>query len=272
MMKMKTDSSFPRPPVASTPPGVFTSEQRRLGPSRALPGALLPGALLVAGLLSGCGDDETPSPTTPAPAPVPAPTPEPAPPETQSYVFGQPEVRISPRIPGTLPEGVDFAPPLAFVAHARGEAPFAPGELASPGLRVLAETGASELFVEEAEAASATVIASSMAEMIQIFLSPDPSVEMEHDLPCISYAQMIVPSPDWFIGFSNVCATDEDGNWLDAVSAELLAFDAGSAEGGEFEPKSAATEPPEPISLLDRPPYFISPAVVQVLSATRKTE
>ena len=83
---------------------------------------------------------------------------------------------------------------------------------------------------------------------------------------------MIAPSSDWFIGFTNICATDEEGNWVDEMIADLLAYDAGTAEGEDFQHKSADTEPREPIALLDRPPYFEAPAIVQVLSATRNAE
>ena len=83
---------------------------------------------------------------------------------------------------------------------------------------------------------------------------------------------MIAPSPDWFIGFTNICATDEDGTWVDEISAELVAYDAGTAEGEDFQYKSGDTDPREPIALLEAAPYFVPPAIVQVLSATRKAE
>ena len=223
--------------------------------------------------LTGCGGDSS-SPAAPAPAPAPAPPPPPesAEPETQSYTFVLPDVRISPRIPGTLPEGVDFYPDLVLVAHARDEAPWALDAIASDGMKVLAEAGISEDFAQEAEAAGMVVHARTFAELLQVFLSPDPSIELDSDRPCLSYAQMIAPSPDWFIGFTNICATDEDGNWLDEISAELVACDAGTAEGEDFQYKSGDTDPREPIALLDAAPYFVSPAVVQVLTATRKAE
>lgn len=244
------------------------------------PPALLLAAAAVSFLTTGCGGDSpaTPAPTPPAvepPATNPTPPEEPAAvPDTATYRFAVPEVRISPRTPGTLPEGVDFAPPVGFVAHARDAPPFAVGRIASDGLKVLAERGASGDFLAEAEADSAEVIAASFAALLQVFLSTDPSIVLSSERPCLSYAQMIEPSPDWFIGFSNVCAIDEDGNWLEELSAELLAYDAGTADGDEFAFKAPGgdTEPREPLALLDQPPWFVSPAVVQVLTASRKEE
>ena len=248
-----------------------------LSPGTAAPrfAALLLVAAFAASL-AGCGGDSS-SPAAPAPAPAPTPTPpppapEPAEPEKRSYTFALPDVRISPRIPGTLPEGVDFYPDLVMVAHARGEAPWALDAIASDGMKVLAEVGTSEDFAQEAEAAEMVVHARTFAELLQVFLSPDPSIELDSDRPCLSYAQMIAPSPDWFIGFTNICATDDEGNWLPQISAELIAYDAGTAEGEDFQYKSGDTDPREPIALLDAAPYFVSPAVVQVLTATRKAE
>ena len=55
------------------------------------------------------------------------------------------------------------------------------------------------------------VIFRSFGELIQRFLTPDPFDRIAPGRPCLTYAQKIAPSSDWFIGFSNVCATDEDG-------------------------------------------------------------
>ena len=207
-----------------------------------------------------------------APATPTYTAPVPTEPEKRSYTFAPPDVRISPRIPGTLPEGVDFHPDLVLVSHARDEAPWAIDSVASEGLKILAETGISETLAGEAESAGMLVHARSFAELLQVFMSPDPSFEFAADRPCLSYAQMIAPSADWFIGFTNICMTDENGYWLPEISAELLAYDAGTGEGEDYEYKSGDTEPRQPISLLDRPPFFAAPAVVQVFSISLKDE
>ena len=233
-------------------------------------------ALGAASLLAGCGEDSsTPSAPAPPPAPAPEPAPPPPPPEpeTVTYLFAQPEDRIGPRQPGTLPEGVSFSAQLILVAHARDAGPFAVGETASDGMKLLAETGSPAALIESG-GDSFEVVADGLGRLLQIFLSPEPAIEMHLARPCLSYAERIEPSPDWFIGFDTVCATDENGVWLDMIATELLAYDAGTAEGSDYAAKveGADTLPREPITLLDKPPHFIAPAIVQVLTATRRQE
>lgn len=238
--------------------------------------SLLTGLLLAAGTaITGCDDGgSTPVAPAPAPAPVPAPAPPPPPPEpeTATYTFAQPIPQLGPRVPGSLPEGVDFAFPLALIAHPRDAGPWTLGETASDGLKLLAETGASAGLVAEAEAAGMEVIAADLGEFLQIFLSPDPSIEMHLDRPCLTYAQQIAPSSDWFIGVDSACATDEEGRWLASMSVDVIAHDAGTAEGEDFMAKSADTEPREAVAVLDAPPYLAAPAVAYPLTATRKAE
>ncbi len=236
---------------------------------------LLAGLLLAAGVAITACDDGGSTPVAPAPAPAPAPTPPPPPPapETATYVFAQPEDRIGPRQPGTLPEGVSFSAELILVAHAPDAGPFAVGETASDAMKELVETGSPEALIESG-GDSFQVVADSLGALLRIFLSPEPSIEMNLAQPCLSYAERIEPSPDWFIGFANVCATDEDGQWLDMIETQLLAYDAGTAAGDDYVNKAegADSEPREPITLLDKPPHFVAPAIVQVLTATRKAE
>ena len=171
-----------------------------------------------------------------------------------------------------MPEGVDFAPFVAVVAHARDAAPWAPGETASDGLKVLAESGMSAALIAEAEAAGGKVIWAALGQMFAFLLDPNHGLELHIDRPCVSYAQQIVPSSDWFVGFSNICATDEDGAWLAEMTGALTAYDAGTATGEDFVPKSEDTEPREPVAELDVAPYFVAPAVTMELVATRKEE
>lgn len=253
------------------------------------PGVSPAAALLFLALSWGCGGDSSPTTPAPTPAPPPAPTtpttptpppdPEPAQPDTATYTFVQPDRLIgssnSTTTPAKLPEGVNLHGELAMFLHSRDWTPFVEGEPASDGLKTLAETGEVKAFLDEAEAAGAEVQFRTQGQLFELFFRPDPSIEVTIEKPCMSYAQQIEPSPDWFVGWSTACATDEAGRWRDTVTTEMIAFDAGTADGPSFQAKTADTEPRFAVTQLDlRELLGITafPAVFQRITANRKTE
>ena len=260
-------------------------------PIRRRPAALPAAAALFLALSPGCGGGSS-SPSTPAPTPAPPPTtqtppttptptpdPEPAQPDTATYTFEQPQPLIGPRGATPLPKDVALHGELALILHSRDWMPFwegRPDRPASDGLKTLAETGAVGAFLSEAEAEGAEVQARSLGQLLGLFLGQDPSIEVTIEKPCLSYAQQISPSSDWFVGWSTTCATDAEGRWLDTVTAEIIAFDAGTADGDPFKEKKTDTEPREPIAQLDLREHVVGldafPAVFQRITANRKTE
>lgn len=222
---------------------------------------------------AACEADDSPAPV-PAPAPAPAPEPAPEPDhdhdhEHAVYLLEEYVAQISSSetlqlLQGAepFPEGVTTAPHIAFFAHPMDEPLWEPGGMASPGLKTLAETGDASELNDEAEMAGYEILFSGSYEevfaWIQMSFGGEATIEVEHDLPCFSYAQMIAPSPDWFIGFSNVCLVDENGEWLEDVELEAVAYDAGTAAGMEYALKAEGADTMEPITLLDVAPF--SPA------------
>ena len=212
-------------------------------------------------------DDDAPAPApTPAPAPAPAPAPEPEPDDAHDHEHAVYRIEYEALISANplfqalfgampYPEGVGTAPHIAFFAHPMGESLWELGGMASPGLKVLAETGESADLLAEAEAAGYTVIFSSEEEITALLTSDDPMIEVEHDQPCFSYAQMIAPSTDWFVGFSSVCTVDENGEWMHDVELEAYAFDAGTAMGEDFMLKAEGGDTMEPITYLEVEPF-----------------
>lgn len=260
-----------------------------IAPLRRRPGVSPAAALLFSALLAvsaGCGSDSSPSTPAPTPAPPPAPTtpttptpppdPEPAQPDTATYTFEQPETLIGPRADTPVPEGATFHGELALFLHSPDERPFEEGLPASDGLKTLAETGPAGEFLAEAEAAGAVVLARSLGQLLELFLSPDRrSIEVTLEKPCVSYAQHLSPSSDWFVGWTTECALDSEGRWRDSITAEMIAFDAGTAEGPSFQPKTGNTEPRFAVTQLDLrqfPGITEFPAVFQRITANRKTE
>ncbi len=246
--------------------------------------ALSLGVLLAAALtLAACGDDggsAAPAPT-PAPTPTPTPTPEPEPdpePETRVYTI-QYEALISgnPLFQALFgatpyPDGVTTAPPVAFIAHPRGETLWEMGATASAAMKVLAETGESADVVAEATGRGFTIQANHEDQITALLTSGNPSIEVSSDNPCFTFAQAIAPSPDWFVGFSHVCATDEDGAWLDEIAFEAAAFDAGTAAGDDFADKADGADTTQPITHLDKAPFTPAGTPVSRIIATPQSE
>lgn len=236
-------------------------------------------------LLAGCGDDSsTPTPVVPPPTTTPPtqppaePDPEPAAPETRTYdleytaYISSNETLQVLQGAAPFPDGVGAAPPLAMIAHPVDTVLWEEGGIASDGLKVLAEMGDSSGFIAEAEEMGFAVLMSTSEELSALLLTPE--ITLGSDMPCVTFAQMIAPSPDWFFGFSAVCAADDEGNWLEEVQLASVAYDAGTAEGVTFAFKAEGgdTDPREPIAQLDMPPFSPPGTPLSEIVATLRPE
>ena len=128
-----------------------------------------------------------------------------------------------------------------------------PGELASPGLERLAELGQTPIFLAEVAAATETGDAGegvtsrgTDAVGTSVF-----EVSFSRDLSSFTFASMIAPSPDWFVGLSEFSLLDDEGRWLeDTGNMGLPAWDAGTETGNRFSLAGRPTDPPQSIRLL----------------------
>lgn len=84
--------------------------------------------------------------------------------------------------------------------------------------------------------------------------------EVSYAYPYVSMISMIAPSPDWFVGVSNVnlCKRDEDSGdyyWVERYPEEgyqnLYAYDAGTDAGPTFLSPDDPVDPFEPITVFD---------------------
>ncbi|WP_223788733.1 spondin domain-containing protein [Marinicella meishanensis] len=137
------------------------------------------------------------------------------------------------------------------------------GELASPGIQLMAETGSKSILSNEV----AALIQSGMAE----FLLSGPgmgdspgSVNMVFDVsqahPRVSLVSMIAPSPDWFVGVDGL-SMREAGQWLDRIEVDLRAYDAGTDSGTRYTSSNSATAPPAAIQAINSSPFDVNPVL-----------
>jgi hypothetical protein len=132
------------------------------------------------------------------------------------------------------------------------------GELASPGIKNMAETGAKQPLDSEIQAAIDDGTAFKLLSGEGINPSPGSvslvfKVRERH--PLVTLVSMIAPSPDWFIGIDSLNLF-ENGTFVDEKTVVLYAFDAGTDSGTTYTSPDLPTDPPEPIFLIEGYPFF----------------
>jgi hypothetical protein len=72
------------------------------------------------------------------------------------------------------------------------------------------------------------------------------------DYPAVTLVSMVAPSPDWFIGVSNLSLLDEStGDWQDELVVDIHAWDAGTDSGRSYQDPDDDTLPRESITRIE---------------------
>jgi hypothetical protein len=127
----------------------------------------------------------------------------------------------------STPADPHFSPILGSTAS--HDTPFwKVGDVASEGLRRIANVGDTSIALSE--------YASRLYGQ-NIFLTPgfdspvataaDTEFIARPDAPFLSFATMVAPSNDWFLGVSNLNLCD-GGSWVEHIAVDLFAMDAGT--------------------------------------------
>ena len=224
-----------------------------------------------------------PTTTTPAPAATAAQTvtavpatvvpPSPAPPTATPLPSATPEASAQYRLvfeatwsAGTHPQ--DFPPTPHFsgligALHSPGVHLWAAGEAATPGIKNMAETGAKSPLDREIEALIGDGLACGAISGGGIDPSPgvvEVTLTVNQDCPLVSVVSMIAPSPDWFVGVSDLSLL-EDGVWVEQAVVELLPYDAGTDSGPGYTSPDEPTASAEAIYLIEAGPLLINGGV-----------
>ncbi|CAA0110749.1 Uncharacterised protein [BD1-7 clade bacterium] len=128
-----------------------------------------------------------------------------------------------------------------------------PGQLASTGFEQLAEEGETAGFLNEInqEITANRASMSFVTELLPATGTVTFRVNVSRAFPEISFASMLDPTPDWVIGVECLSFLDENGLWMSSVDRELPVYDAGTEEGTDFSLDNPATNPVQPIALLN---------------------
>ena len=154
------------------------------------------------------------------------------------------------------PSGVPnphWSPPIG-ASHVETAHVFSIGSLASAGVEVMAETGAIATLSDEINGGIAAGVAGRLLSAAPIATAAGSSsvdFDMGGEHRAVSLVSMMAPSPDWFVGV-DALSLCPDGNWLDAVSVDLVVLDAGTDSGADFTSPDIDTNPAEPVALAER--------------------
>ena len=78
-------------------------------------------------------------------------------------------------------------------------------------------------------------------------------IHVDEDRSLVSVITMIFPSPDWFLGISNVdMCNPMTGEWRDEYSRDLLPYDSGTDDGTSFESPDSVSDPRGNITLISK--------------------
>ena len=76
-------------------------------------------------------------------------------------------------------------------------------------------------------------------------------LHVDEDRSLVSVMTMIIPSPDWFLGISNVDMCNAmTGEWRDSLERYLFPYDSGTDDGNSFESPDSPSNPRKNIFLI----------------------
>ncbi|CAN5267035.1 hypothetical protein BH09BAC2_BH09BAC2_01360 [soil metagenome] len=164
---------------------------------------------------------------------------------------------VSPQF--TVPAGAHVTT-ITGMVHSKDTFLWKPGGFATKGLEDVAEVGNTVKMSAEIDA-----VISNKKALYKFLISP-PSVtgtsqsalSLNTNYPLISFASMIAPSPDWFMGIHDVNLY-ENNKWKDELTVNIFTYDAGTEDGNVFGYDNPDTFPQQPIILL-------TPSIASVLA------
>jgi hypothetical protein len=123
------------------------------------------------------------------------------------------------------------------------------GELASLGIKRMAEWGSQVELLDEVQAAIDAGQAETTIVDDPLWTVPGSTgvdIELTSEYSLVTLVSMIAPSPDWFIGVRNL-DLGPGGVWAEEIVVELFAFDAGTDSGPSYTSGDQPTVPPVPV-------------------------
>ena len=171
--------------------------------------------------------------------------------------------------PNEFPASAHFSG-LIGMAHNGNAVLFTNGEIASDGIKNMAETGNKNPLEAEIQNLITNETASTLISGGGIGSSPG-EVSIEFDVIVshtrISIVSMLAPSPDWFIAVTNINLI-ENNEWVTSKTINVDIYDSGTDDGVTFLSPDEPTVPRVPIFEINTPPLAVNNVVVPLGSIT----
>jgi hypothetical protein len=146
------------------------------------------------------------------------------------------------------------------------------GELATPGIQNMAETGNKNPLTLEIGQAIMKRTAFQLISGGGIANSPGTIKEtfkVSEDYPLVTLVTMIAPSPDWFVGVDSLNLYI-NGSFIDEITIVLYPYDAGTDSGTNYTSANNPTNPAELIFAIEGYPFYYNNEVVPLGTFTFK--
>lgn len=171
-----------------------------------------------------------------------------------------------------LPGAAHYSP-IIGASHKEAMTIWNLGDMANEGVENVAETG-NRAVLETMVDGSPNVLSKILHPAG--FATPDVTIspltfQVNDEYPLVSFVTMIAPSPDWFTGVSRLDLRDANG-YVDSMSIDLFAYDAGTEDGTLFVTDNPDTSPQGVISMVDQAAIFGGTAPVGRATFTRVPE
>ena len=146
------------------------------------------------------------------------------------------------------------------------------GTRASAGTELLAEIGNGTTMLAEID----SMITARNASSLILFLAPpltgsvSANIYTNTNYSFVSFASMLAPTPDWFVGVSGIDLY-RNGNWVADTAINLYALDAGTEDGDVFGYNNPVTAPQQNIHVLQASQATVlangNPALIAIATA-----
>lgn len=145
---------------------------------------------------------------------------------------------------------------LIGMTHNKNVNLFTNGTLASDGIKNMAETGSKNPLESEIQnfislGTGGNLISGGGINSSPGEISLEFNINSSHSL--VSIVSMLAPSPDWFIGVSNIDLIENE-NWVTNKTISVDIYDAGTDDGSTFTSQNLPSNPKVNILEITTPP------------------